>query len=164
MTEHKTTHTPNNKTTHTNQRRRQHSPSLGTSIRTLSPRLCLLSSMMSLAVSSSLSSPLSSSAWGGGRSCLILVSVLLACSLVSLSFTCLNVSVARLRTITPLRPHNLQKEKGGGVDVRGRAGWRGGQGGKGGIWMRESERKEEGGKTNFFRVEKLLCFFFPDTF
>ncbi len=26
--------------------------------------------------------------------------------------------------------------------------------------MRESERKEEGGKTNFFRVEKLFCFFF----
>ena len=26
--------------------------------------------------------------------------------------------------------------------------------------MRESERKEEGGKTNFFRVEKLFAFFF----
>ena len=116
MTEQKTTHTPKTHNPHTNQRRRPHNPCLGTSTRLLSPGLSLLSCVLSIAVSSSLPSPLSSSAGGGGRSCLILVSVLLACSLVSLSLTWLKVSVAFLRTITPLRPHNFhERERGGSL-------------------------------------------------
>jgi len=158
MTEQKTTHTPKNTTPHTNQRRRPHNPCLGTSTRLLSPCLSLLSCVLSIAVSSSLPSPLSSSAGGGGRSCLILVSVLLACSLVSLSLTWLKVSVAFLRTITPLRPHNFHEREGGGVYARGR----GGEGGRAGRWekgLNVRGKEGEGRKTNFFPLEQVFRFF-----
>ena len=132
-TEQNTTQTPNNTTTHTTHKRRSHNPGFRTSTFLLSPSVSRLSLLLGSGHSSLRSSPCSSTALGGGRSCLIQSAVLFACSLVSLVFTCVRVSFAFLFLIRTMYPHN-NNNKGVEGNTTGRTSRGGGYGGRGGWW------------------------------